>query len=138
MTNFYLQFELIRRCFNIKQTNFRYDNKNGPASKSPPCYKDGKADYATRRGIKWNVDNKRPVKLKNCLRRIENELKVHRIVFSQWRDNCTFQMMLSNGLLIHICIDIFTGDILRIAFDKYFLGKLVSETIVNGELFKEQ
>lgn len=37
--------------------------------------------------------------------------------------------MLSNGLLVHICIDSFTADITRITFDKFLIGKLVSEDV---------
>lgn len=39
--------------------------------------------------------------------------------------------MVCNGLLVHICVNPSTGDILRIAFDKYFIGKLVSESITD-------
>lgn len=42
--------------------------------------------------------------------------------------------MLSSGLLIHVCVNIQTGDISRIAFDKYFIGKLISDTIVDGKV----
>lgn len=43
-------------------------------------------------------------------------------------------MMLSNGLLIYVEINIFTGDIKYINFDKYFVGKTISENICDGEL----
>lgn len=41
------------------------------------------------------------------------------------------QMLLSNGLLIHICINTFTGDIIRMAFDRFFVGKLISESVID-------
>ena len=44
-----------------------------------------------------------------------------------------FQLMLSNGLLIYIEINIFTGDIKKINFDRYFIGKTVSENICDGK-----
>jgi hypothetical protein len=43
------------------------------------------------------------------------------------------QLMLSSGILINICINIFTGDILKIIFDKYLMGKLLSEYIADGK-----
>lgn len=41
-------------------------------------------------------------------------------------------MLLSNGLLVHICINIFTGDIIRMAFDRFFVGKLVSDAVTDA------
>jgi hypothetical protein len=43
------------------------------------------------------------------------------------------QIMLSSGMLINICINIFTGDILKIVFDKYLMGKLLSEYVSDGK-----
>lgn len=39
--------------------------------------------------------------------------------------------MLSNGLLIHICLNVVTGAIGRISYDKYFLGKITTDTITD-------
>lgn len=47
-----------------------------------------------------------------------------------------FQLMLSNGLLVYIEINIFTGDIKKINFDRYFIGKIVSENICDGKLLE--
>jgi len=41
-------------------------------------------------------------------------------------------LMLSHGLLIYVEINVFTGDIQRINFDKYFIGKIISENICDG------
>lgn len=93
---------------------------------------EGKISYSERRGLKLQLDNKRPFKLKNTLKQLEEELKGNRIVFCQWKDSFILQCMVSTGLLIHICVNIFTGDIIRIAYDKYFVGKLISENVTNG------
>jgi hypothetical protein len=57
----------------------------------------------------------------------------HKVVLLKWRDNCMLQIMLSSGMLINICINIFTGDILKIVFDKYLMGKLLSEYVADGK-----
>ena len=36
-------------------------------------------------------------------------------------------------MLINICVNIFTGDILKIMYDKYLIGKLLSEYVADGE-----
>lgn len=78
------------------------------------------------------MNNKRPLKLRSSIKKLEDYLKHFSIVYCQWRDNAVIQLLLSNGLLVHICINIYTGDILRMAFDKYFIGKLISETVTDA------
>jgi hypothetical protein len=41
--------------------------------------------------------------------------------------------MLSNGLLIYVEINN-VCDIRRVNFDKYFVGKIIAETICDGKL----
>ena len=55
------------------------------------------------------------------------------MIFCEWRDHKTLELMLSTGLLVYIEINVFTGDLQRILFDKYFIGKIISETISDGE-----
>lgn len=40
-------------------------------------------------------------------------------------------MLLSNGVLVHISLNVFTGDIKRIAYDRFFVGKLISESVTD-------
>lgn len=91
----------------------------------------GKRNYAERRDLQCILDNKHPAKLKNCIKKLEDYLKHFKIVYCRWRDNAVVQLVLSNGLLVHICINIFTGDISRMAFDKFFVGKLISDQITD-------
>ena len=44
------------------------------------------------------------------------------------------QIMLSSGLLIYIQVDLSSGDIQKIVFDKYLLGKL-SERLSDGKFY---
>ncbi|CAO1398737.1 unnamed protein product [Diamesa hyperborea] len=92
-------------------------------------YTVSKKDYAEKRGLVWNPKNKQPSKLKNSLRIFEEELKSKKVVYCEWTDQKTIQLMLSNGLLVYLEINVFTGDIKRINFDKYFIGKVISESI---------
>lgn len=81
--------------------------------------------------------DKTTAKLKAALKQFEDELKTKRVAYCEWADHKTFQMMLSNGLLIYVEINVFTGDICRINFDKYFVGKVISENICDGESLNE-
>uniref|UniRef100_A0A182SX86 WD repeat-containing and planar cell polarity effector protein fritz n=1 Tax=Anopheles maculatus TaxID=74869 RepID=A0A182SX86_9DIPT len=92
---------------------------------------EGKRSYCESRGLKWSLDNKKPNKLRHSLRLLEDELRQKRLVYCKWKNNVLLQLMLSNGLLVHLSINPFTGDINRIYFDKYLIGKLISEHITD-------
>lgn len=108
----------------------RYKNKKDSASDSAAS----KQNYAENRGLTYQLNNKRPTKLRNCIKRLEEYLKVHKIIYCQWRDAAVIQLLLSNGLLVHICIAVSTGDIVRMAFDKFLVGKLLPDATVTDAI----
>jgi WD repeat-containing and planar cell polarity effector protein len=97
-----------------------------------------KREYAEKRGLVLSPTNKPPEKLKSALKQFEEEIKSRKVVYCEWSDQRTFQLMLSNGLLIYVEINVFTGDVRRISFDKYFLGKIISENICDGEILMKR
>lgn len=64
-------------------------------------------------------------------------MKHHRIVYCRWRDHAVCQLLLSNGVLVHICISPSTGTIIKMAFDKYFVGKLISDSITDAVITRQ-
>lgn len=92
-------------------------------------YAEGKQDYATRREQEYLLHGRKSKQLK--IRKLEEMLKNHRVVYCSWIDNAMISMLLSNGVLVHICLNILTSKINRLQFDKFFLGKLVSESVSN-------
>ncbi|XP_055608329.1 WD repeat-containing and planar cell polarity effector protein fritz [Uranotaenia lowii] len=127
-----LRFWSTKEDITVKDTDLgatKYFEKKSENVKS--IYAEGKKHYFEARGCKWNVDNKKPIRLRNALKLLEDELRQRRIVYCKWKNNVLLQIMLSNGLLVHLVISPFTGDINRIYFDKYFIGKLNSELITD-------
>lgn len=55
---------------------------------------------------------------------LQDQLKDNSIIYCQWYSDQIAQLMFSNGLLVHIQIYPFSGDIEKINFDKYLVGKL--------------
>lgn len=108
----------------------RYHDKRVASTQQP--YADGKQSYAELRNQQYVLDGKKPKKIRNSIRKLEEQLKHNRVVYCAWSDNVVLQMLLSNGLLVHICINIFTGDIIRMAFDRFFVGKLVSDAVTDA------
>ncbi|XP_067009691.2 WD repeat-containing and planar cell polarity effector protein fritz [Anabrus simplex] len=125
------RFWTLKDEIGIKDTDFgafRYHEKKDT---SDLPYNEGKRSFAEKRGMTWVLHNKRPNKLKDAVKELEDQLLQHRIVFCQWKDNCVLHLMLSSGMLINICVNIFTGDVLKISFDKYLVGKLLSEYVAD-------
>ncbi|XP_058060180.1 WD repeat-containing and planar cell polarity effector protein fritz [Anopheles bellator] len=127
-----LRFWSTREDIVIKDSDLgttKYYDKKLESSRT--LYGEGKRQYCESRGLKWSLDNKKPNKLRHSLRVLEEELRQRRLVYCKWKNNVILQLMLSNGLLIYVSINPFSGDICRIYFDKYLIGKLVSEHITD-------
>lgn len=97
-------------------------------------YEEGKKSYAQKRGMVYTPQNKKGNKMKDSIKYLEEQLNEHSTVYCQWFDYCTLQIMLSSGLLIYIQVDLRSGDIQKIVFDKYLVGKL-SDRLSDGNDF---
>ncbi|XP_037958125.1 WD repeat-containing and planar cell polarity effector protein fritz [Teleopsis dalmanni] len=93
-----------------------------------------KRDYTERRnGIAVLKNNRKSNgRLKDNIKKLCEMLRSQRIVYSQWKDAAQVLLLFANGLIAHICVDIYTGDILRMVFEKYFVGKLAAEVITDA------
>ncbi|XP_043496759.1 WD repeat-containing and planar cell polarity effector protein fritz isoform X1 [Polistes fuscatus] len=107
---------------NIKNTDhgaFRYHDK-----RIDNIYEEGKRSYSQKRGMTYVPTNKKGNKLKDAIKHLEEQLKDNSTIYCQWNDHSILQIMLSNGLLIYIQINVETADIVKCTFDKYLMGKL--------------
>lgn len=111
---------------------FRYHHQK---RESASDYATAKRDYAEQRGQVGQLPNKRPLKLRDSLARLEDALRNHRIVHCKWQDHAVVQLLLAHGLLIHICVNQSTGDIQRLAFDKFLVGKLPTDNTITDAVF---
>lgn len=109
-------------------------NEKSVSSGNDKLFSYAKKEYGERRGFINTNNSKVNAKLKNNLKHVEEEIKTKKVVYCGWMNERLFQLMLSNGLLIYVEIDVFTGDIKKINFDRYFIGKIVSENICDGKL----
>ncbi|XP_017032098.1 WD repeat-containing and planar cell polarity effector protein fritz isoform X1 [Drosophila kikkawai] len=94
-----------------------------------------KRDYTERRNglaVLKNSSRKAAGRLKDNLKKLEDLLRQHRIIHSEWQDAAQVLLLFANGLITHICVDIYTGDILRMVFEKYLVGKLAAEVITDA------
>lgn len=79
------------------------------------------------------LSNKRPLKLKDALKDLEQHLLSSKIVFHCWKDDSILQLILNTGIIVNIGINVYNGDIGKITFDKFLVGKLLSDNITDGK-----
>uniref|UniRef100_A0ABD2WPH6 WD repeat-containing and planar cell polarity effector protein fritz n=1 Tax=Trichogramma kaykai TaxID=54128 RepID=A0ABD2WPH6_9HYME len=117
-----LNFWTFDSDVDVKDTDFgafSYHDK-----KFENVYEEGKKSYAQMRGMVYVPQNKKGNKLKDNIKYLEEQLATYSTVYCQWFDYCTIQLMLSSGLLIYVQVNLCSGDIQKIIFDKYLIGKL--------------
>ena len=109
-----------------------YSDKNtsGLPSDNDICTH-AKRKYVTERGVPWNLGNK---KYREALAELEELLEKHSIVSISWKNTQTFQIILSNAIIVSINISCDSPDIERIFIDRSLVKKLpdtVSDAIID-------
>lgn len=108
---------------------FRYQDKNSVCKER--VYYEDKKQYTESRGVLITPKNSRPGKLRDSLREFEDLLNNSRVVWEGWQDSQVYRLIISSGIIVSLTINPLTGDITRIAFDKFLLGKLLSEHVAD-------
>ncbi|XP_049818696.1 WD repeat-containing and planar cell polarity effector protein fritz isoform X2 [Aethina tumida] len=96
-----------------------------------------KKNYCEQRNVIWQLNNKRPNKLKDRLKDLEEALVNNKIVNYNWSDN-KLHLLLSTGLLVNIVVNNSTGDINNIVFDKQLSAKIQANIICDGITINDQ
>lgn len=106
---------------------FTYHEKNDPGSEGEHIYWEEKLQYTESRDATWTPKNKRPERLRDTLKEVEDTLATYRILRSKWLTRQYVQLYLANGSVVSLVVSLHTGDIDRILFDKTLVGKLSGE-----------
>lgn len=56
-----------------------------------------------------------------------------RVVWERWQSSVVYQMVFASGIIVMLTVNTSTGDLIRIVFDKFLVGKLLSEHLADGE-----
>jgi len=116
-----------REDIQVRDTDFscfKYYDKSLQKSQVERPYSQDKASFAVGRGQKWFLENKRPERLRTALKEFEELVNENSIVFCKWRSSKFLQIVVQNGVIVNIWLNKL-GDLLRISFDKYLVGKLL-------------
>ncbi|KAL4238300.1 hypothetical protein ACF0H5_003012 [Mactra antiquata] len=107
-----------------------YHEKNDPASDQQ--YFEEKQQFVEGRDMVWTPKNKRPEKLKDNIKEMEEILSAFKVIQLRWRSRKCIQMILSNACIINIVLCGHSGDIEKLLIDKSLIGKLSGETITDA------
>jgi WD40 repeat protein len=116
-----------REDIQVRDTDFscfKYFDKSVQKVQGDRPYSQDKASFAAGRGQKWFLENKRPERLRTALKEFEELVSENSIVFCKWRSSKFLQLVVQNGVIVGIWLNKL-GDLLRISFDKYLVGKLL-------------
>lgn len=95
------------------------------------CLSAFKKAYAESRGYNWYLSNKRPAKLRDLLKDLDEILTSCKIVHVEWLSADLVIFVFSTGLLVAVSINSSTGDITELVFDKFLKEKLVLDRITD-------
>ncbi|XP_060607543.1 WD repeat-containing and planar cell polarity effector protein fritz homolog [Ruditapes philippinarum] len=104
-----------------------YHDKGETGSNSQ--YYEEKQQFTEGRDMVWAPKNKRPEKLKDNIKEMEELLSAFKMIELRWRSRKCIQMILSNACIINIVLTGHSGDIEKLLIDKSLVGKLSAEMI---------
>ena len=100
---------------------FKYYDKSQHKGCLERPYGQDKLTFSRSRGQVTLLEGKR---LKSAMKELEELMLEQSIVFSSWRSSTFIQMMFASGLIANIYLSKL-GDITKVTFDKYLVGKLL-------------
>jgi len=104
---------------------FTYREKNYPVEQN---YAVEKCKYTESRDATWTPRNKRPERLRDTLKEVEDLLSHHKCIHTVWINKRLLQIYISNGCIVSFAVSQHTGDVDKIVIDKTLLGKLSGDS----------
>ncbi|MEQ2184496.1 hypothetical protein GOODEAATRI_008511, partial [Goodea atripinnis] len=87
------------------------------------------------RGYSWTPRNRRPEKLRDSLKELEELLQSNTCVHTRWRNKYCCQMMLSNGVLVTVTLK--GPQLDQVCVDRNLVGRIPANTVSDGELYSK-
>ncbi|CAL1527562.1 unnamed protein product [Lymnaea stagnalis] len=111
-----------------------YHDKGELVNRQEQPYNEEKQQFVEGRDIIWTPRNKRPERLRDCIKEVEELFAQFTCVHIRWRNRQVLQLLLSNACIVTFVISGHCGDIERIYIDKSLVGKLSCETVCDAYL----
>ncbi|XP_050990044.1 WD repeat-containing and planar cell polarity effector protein fritz homolog [Labeo rohita] len=101
--------------------------KGEPAASTDQHYYNEKQQFADSRGYPWFLSNRRPEKLRDALKELEELLQSCPVMSVRWRSKQCCQLLLRSGVLVTLILG--GAQVERVAIDRTLVGRLPADTI---------
>ncbi|CAL8298372.1 unnamed protein product [Merluccius merluccius] len=91
-----------------------------------------KLHFCEARGYSWTPRNRRPEKLRDSLKELEELLQTNTCVHTRWKNKHCCQLMLSNGVLVTLTLN--GPQLERVCIDHALVGRLPGNTVTDAVL----
>ncbi|XP_066552952.1 WD repeat-containing and planar cell polarity effector protein fritz homolog isoform X2 [Amia ocellicauda] len=125
----------LRSSLHVRDTDigtYQYYDKGEPVTPTDHHYFEEKQHFLETRGHPWTPKNRRPEKLRDTLKELEELLQSSRCVRSKWRNKHFCQMILGSGVLVSLSLS--GPQLEKVTIDKTLVGKLAADTISDAVL----
>ncbi|XP_056465066.1 WD repeat-containing and planar cell polarity effector protein fritz homolog isoform X2 [Gadus chalcogrammus] len=120
----------------VKDTDIgthQYYHKGEPVADSQTKhYYNDKLKFSEARGYSWTPQNRRPEKLRDSLKGLEELLQTKTCVHTRWKNKQCCQLMLSSGVLITLTLN--GPQLERVCIDHALVGRLPGHTVTDAVL----
>ncbi|XP_053316219.1 WD repeat-containing and planar cell polarity effector protein fritz homolog [Spea bombifrons] len=105
----------------------KYHEKKEAAQYPDYGYTEEKQQLVESRGFPWILKNKRPEKLRDGLRELEELMQSSPCVLSKWKNKYVCQLLFGSGVLVSLSLS--GPQLEKVVIDRTLVGKLVSNPI---------
>ncbi|XP_034407482.1 WD repeat-containing and planar cell polarity effector protein fritz homolog [Cyclopterus lumpus] len=119
----------------VKDTDigtYQYYDKGEPAKPLEHHYYNEKLGFCEARGYSWTPRNRRPEKLRDSLKELEELLQTNTCVHSRWRSKHCCQVLLSGGVLVTLNLN--GPQLEQVYVDRTLVGRLPANTVADAVL----
>ncbi|XP_062319432.1 WD repeat-containing and planar cell polarity effector protein fritz homolog [Osmerus eperlanus] len=109
---------------------YQYHEKGEPVTHSECHYYNEKQHFSETRGYSWTPKNRRPEKLRDSLKELEELLQTSACVHARWKNKHCCQLMLSTGILVTLTLN--GPQLERVCVDRTLLGRLPADTVTDA------
>uniref|UniRef100_A0A8B9PVH5 WD repeat containing planar cell polarity effector n=1 Tax=Apteryx owenii TaxID=8824 RepID=A0A8B9PVH5_APTOW len=88
--------------------------------------------YLPARDYPWILKNKRPEKLRDTLKEVEDLMQNSQCVLSKWKNKHICQLLFHSGVLVSLSLS--GPQLEKVVIDRTLVGKLISDTISDAVL----
>ncbi|KAM5249966.1 WD repeat-containing and planar cell polarity effector protein fritz homolog isoform 5-T8 [Hipposideros larvatus] len=107
-----------------------YDKKDPPAAEYGNL--EEKQKLAESRDYPWTLKNRRPEKLRDSLKELEELMQNSQCVLSKWKNKYVCQLLFGSGVLVSLSLS--GPQLEKVVIDRSLVGKLISDTISDALL----